>query len=271
MEPFNPEAKTYPVLKQSFNKEISRYVKNTENSGADLNVIMLMCPAYPHNGTRYVYDGGMMSGSLTPVTPIFQRESDKLLSILHQRGFPQQKINLLPTICEIEEDLPNVVSTFAGGDENFFLECIQSTAEKTGKFFSRRYLGFNITPGTFTQLMPTLTDDRRIVGQQLDFMCGNGTIPEVLVRQMEFVAVNRNDMFTKLYGAIRYDEFIVLARRQMQNYLAVMRGLAFSFPEGSIVLNLNTPNSAYVKQPENMLRNVIQVGHNKQLPNFYFF
>jgi hypothetical protein len=271
MEIFNPDSKKYPLLKQGFNKEINRLVKSTDRNGTELNVVMLMCPAYPHDGKRYVYDGGTMTGGLTPVTPVFQRETDKLVGALHQRGFPQDKITLLPTICEIEGDLPNVISRFAEGNEVRFSQCVESTASVTGEYFRSRYPGLKIQSGTFVQLMPTLSEDRKYVDGQMEYLCGTGTIPEVLVRQMEFVAANRNNMFTKLYGAREYADFIALARRQMQNYLAVMRGLTQSFPSGSIVLNMQTPNSVYVCQPESMLRGILQIRPDRQLPNFYFF
>jgi hypothetical protein len=59
------------------------------------------------------------------------------------------------------------------------------------------------------------------------------------------VAVSRDHMFEKLYGAQTAEEKVALACRQMINYLAVTRSIA-DMSQNSFVINAKSPNTYYV-------------------------
>lgn len=179
-------------------------------------------------------------------------------------------MNIRPIICEIEGDLPNVISKFANSNENYFLSCIEESAQKATLVLQNRYPFVNVQGGNFQSLMTSINEDRHYIEATIRNLEIDGGLPEQFQAQLEFVANNRNFMFQNLYGASTSEEFYQLARRQMVNYLAVSRSLASALPNGCVVLNMQTPNSVYVKQAPRLLNPILGITE-KILPIFYFF
>lgn len=272
-EEFNPASYDRALtLRTSFNSDVSKLVNAAERENSDIEVPMLLCPAYPHDGSNFTYkDGSKMTGDVSPTLHLFIREADRLLACLHQREFDLQRVHFKPMVCEIESDLPNVVKKFAAGDDAYFQSSVLATAIRSYEVLQNRYPFVQITASNFSQGIPGLTEDRSFIELVIDTLIAENELPDFLNNQLHYVAQNRNHMFQNLYGANTIEEFYSLAKRQMINYLAVSRGLAHTYRKGCVVFNVNTPNAKYVTANERLLRPVLRADSSVRLPIFYFF
>ena len=260
------------TFKQEFNKPIGRIIRNNIEQGKQTEVILLLCPSYPHDGERFVYDSDeLMTGEAAPTLPIFMKRTDLLIHTMKDSSLPTEGIIFKPMICEIEQDLPNVLERFAKGSQNYFRQSVDSTVEKTTQLMKSRYPNQTVEGSNFSAAMNDLEEIQLEVTARIMGKIEDGTFNKRMLDHAQHVAHNRNYMFQHLYGETSKQGFMRLALRQMCNYLAVMKAIALQSERSAIILNMQTPNSFYVTQKSQTIRPILEVDQHTPLPIFYFF
>jgi len=254
-----------------FGADFARYFSKCREQHKQAQVLMLLCPDYPHDGSKFTYDNKPIGDAASPTTPSFLTRLSILLNCLIEKEFDLKSLNLYPLVCEIESDLPNVLSKFANGSADYFNEAVNRTAANTQTVFNDQFPFLNIQGGTFHSGMPALKGAQNEIQQYVNDLIMTGQLPPVFAERLDYIATNRSFMFENLYGAGTYEEKYELAVRQMVNYLAVAKGLAEAFPDGCAVLNNQTPNSLYVTQSPRFMRNFLQLKEGQNPPVFNFF
>lgn len=272
VDPYDPQ---FPPQEYSFSRNsikdvyglsTKRYIRSCERKFDEINIVELLCPDYPHDGKNFTYQGEMGSGLNPTVSSQFIPQTELLLYGINKLIGRVPDVSIYPLVCEIESDLPMVTEVFAQGSQERFLSCIRSSYTQAQDLYNSRFPYSKVYAQDFTGLLGNLNQRQ----EHVDYLIQQGLLPDIFNEQVKNVAESRTFMFSKLYGAQTYEQFIFIATRQMRNYLAVYKALSERFPTGCIVLNKHTPNEFYLKQGE-LLRDLLQIDKGTVLPNFHFF
>jgi len=271
-EQFNPKenpAGRKLILKQEFSKQIDHYFRTTKKEGIMPHVLLLLCPAYPHDGVRFTYQRGQeMTGDIPPTIGKFVKKIDILLHCLYRQNL-LQNLTLQALVCEIESDLPRVVDTFARSSKEQFKQNVLESAAKTETYLQQRYPYLEVQGSTFYGTFHYLEDHQQRIRDEIK--SGNIILPNTFIQQLDQVVDERgNSMFRDLYGAETREEQYNLAVRQMINYLAVTAAAAQQYPRGCLIINAATPNYAYVSQSDEVMRGVLGIPDEVQVPDYQF-
>jgi hypothetical protein len=267
----NPSERKANNIKQEFSNNVAKYVKYCANNGVAANIILLLCPAYPFSDNKFNYEKDeLMSDSLPPVLPKFINRIDTLLYASHLKEHGIPKIYLKALVCDIESDLPNVVNRFANGSIDYFNQCVQESSQRTEEVLKNRYPYLHVKGSTFTEEFPALSEIQ--LELQNKVKDDRAPLPIQYQSHLSKVVEERGEgMFKYLYGATNFEEKYALAQRQMINYLAVTKAVALTHTRGALILNTATPNSFYVNQSNEIMRGVLGLLEDIQVPNYHFF
>lgn len=249
-------------LRTNFGINAEEFIKKQLIEKVKIPVLMLLCPAYPHNGKKFTYEKNqLLDDGISPMVSHFNKRFSKLVENLNQNNLA---IELNPLICDIEHDIPGVIDNFCNGNVSFFFEQVEKSSQVTADFFNQEYPNIETKKGTFTSLIGDglLKSQIELVGQYYK----QNLIPSDFLLQAKKVAQMRAESMSKQYATTTLDEQYKMAIRHMTSYLAVSLALAEKFPEGCIVFNNNSPNLYYVKSA-NKLQNIFNL-QNSNLPIF---
>lgn len=261
---------------QVFSHQIASYTNSCYREGKYPDVVLLLCPDYSHDGNGFTYDEPL-GRDLNPT--IYSGFMPRLEMLFFLTEYESQRehqrdsglVSVYPLVCEIEYDLPTVVGKFAKGDPLEFLGCVKESVGVAQDRFEKRYPRNQVFASTFCVLLSDLPEIQKEIFGQMKSLRERGELPLIYKERLEYTTQNRPQMFSKLYGAETEEERRTIAFRQMCNYLAVTKALAFRFPEGCIVLNGKTPNAGYVEVKDRLLRGLLGLPTGIKTPLFNFF
>jgi len=214
----------------------------------EILIYILLCPNYPNDGNRFIYENGQIGSELSHNIDVFKKKiDDDLLYILSkQKEFwlddDLSSISLRPLVCEIESNLPNVIERFANWNLDFFIQQVQSTVTKTQFYFQTEYPNINVEAWLFHQALPNLSINQ----EAFEIKVQDFNYPKDFLDRCAYIARERTYMFEQLYWVFWFDDKIKIARRQMINYLAVTKSIAQKSP-WALVINSPTPNLYYLE------------------------
>jgi hypothetical protein len=243
-------------LRTHFGSKAEYFIKRSLSDNMKIPVLLLLCPSYPHDGKKFTYKG-KMTNDVSPTLPKFIRKINLLMSILSAR---KNSVEINSLICDIEYDLPSVVEKFTNGSVDEFFDNVKDTSLKTKHELTELYPGNAVNGDTFLNAFG-LDEFERYQAAASQFKYPSG----FELKKSE-IAKNRSEMFSKLYNSNNPLKDLLLADRQLQNYLSTYLAIADKYPDGCLVLNDQSPNLYYIKS-QAIVRSISSV-ENQKLPIF---